>query len=548
MLIQGAESPNSLETSVESILSLWRSLDMRKRVIILGATVAVFFAVLGLSRLANTPTMALLYAGLESSAAGDVVAALETAGVGYEVRGDSIYVDETARDGLRMSLASEGLPANGGSGYELLDGLSGFGTTSQMFDATYWRAKEGELARTIMASPQIRSARVHIAQAPSEPFQRNIKPTASISVTSRATITEEQARGVRHLIAASVPGMASQDVTVIDASTGLVLSGAEENRPSAVADTKAQEIKHNIERLLEARVGQGKAIVEVSVDVVSQSETISERLLDPQGRVAISSDTEQSSGSDQGQGGAVTVASNLPEGAASGAGGAKSENSKSREMLNFEVSETQRNVVKTPGDIKRVSVAVLIDGQTVTATDGTQTTTPRPEEELVVLRELVTSAAGLDTARGDVLTMKSLNFQPIILIDAAPPTGVFAALFGTLNLMEIIKVVTLSVVALVLGLFVIRPILMSSPKRERRLALPGMQLALPGTNAGSGQTIALTGEIDDGRAVTRLAQTQAASVTNEMDPVARLRRLIDERQDESLEILRGWMEPQEERI
>jgi flagellar M-ring protein FliF len=217
-------------------------------------------------------------------------------------------------------------------------------------------------------------------------------------------------------------------------------------------------------------------------------------------------------------------------------------------MLNFEVSETQRNVVKTPGDIKRVSVAVLIDGQTVTATDGTQTTTPRPEEELVVLRELVTSAAGLDTARGDVLTMKSLNFQPIILIDAAPPTGVFAALFGTLNLMEIIKVVTLSVVALVLGLFVIRPILMSSPKRERRLALPGMQLALPGTNAGSGQTIALTGEIDDGRAVTRLAQTQAASVTNEMDPVARLRRLIDERQDESLEILRGWMEPQEERI
>ena len=153
---------------MQNILSLWSALDMRRRIVVIGATIAMFLAVLGLSRMANTPNMALLYAGLDSSAAGEIVAALEQRGVAYEVRGDSISVDSTQRDALRMTLASEGLPTTGAAGYELLDGLSGFGTTSQMFDAAYWRAKEGELARTILANPQIRAARVHIAQAPAQ--------------------------------------------------------------------------------------------------------------------------------------------------------------------------------------------------------------------------------------------------------------------------------------------------------------------------------------------------------------------------------------------
>ena len=116
-------------------------------------------------------------------AAGDVVRALEQRGATFDVRGGSIFVDSSQRDELRMTLASEGLPANSTSGYELLDSLSGFGTTSQMFDAAYWRAKEGELARTIVASSQFAMARVHIASTGSNPFQRGITPKASVSVT-----------------------------------------------------------------------------------------------------------------------------------------------------------------------------------------------------------------------------------------------------------------------------------------------------------------------------------------------------------------------------
>ena len=167
---------------MQQLINSWTALGARQRLVVMGATLAMILAVLGLTRLATQPNLALLYAGLENGAAGEVVTALEARNIPFDVRGGAIFVPESERDALRLTLASEGLPANGGQGYELLDGLSGFGTTSQMFDAAYWRAKEGELARTIVANPQIATARVHIANSSANPFQRDVTPTASISV------------------------------------------------------------------------------------------------------------------------------------------------------------------------------------------------------------------------------------------------------------------------------------------------------------------------------------------------------------------------------
>ena len=527
-------------------MQIWRGLDARRRVIVLGTTVAVFLAVLGLSRMAGTPSMTLLYAGLNSAAAGDVVAALDQRGVTYDVRGDSIYVDTAQRDSLRMTLAAEGLPANGGTGYELLDGLSGFGTTSQMFDAAYWRAKEGELARTILANPQIRAVRVMIAQAPSQPFSRDITPTASVTITSvGGSLPPVQARALRHLVAASVPGLTPDQVAVIDSVAGLIPSDTDQTRPDAVADTRAQEIKANVERLLAARVGAGNAVVEVAIDVVTDSEAITERIFDPQGRVAISTDTEQRSGSDTQPGGAVTVASNLPAGASGAGGDGKSENTESRERVNFEVSETTREVVKAPGTLRKMSVAVLVDGQEVTAADGTITLTPRPEEELVILRELVASAVGLDETRGDVLTLRSLTFQPDLLAGTLTEASMFAGI-GPINAMALIQTAVLAMVAGILGLFVLRPMLSNAGRRVPVLAAPNGMLALPEYSQSGTSSRALTGVIEDAGDLPNIALMPGDVAA--LDPAARLRRLIDERQAESVEILRGWMELEEERI
>lgn len=533
---------------MQNVMSLWLQMDLRRRVIIVGATLAMFAAIFALSRMAGAPNMALLYSGLDTAAAGEVVSALQQEGVAYEVKGDSIYVEEANRDSLRMTLAMEGLPRSGGTGYELLDGLSGFGTTSQMFDAAYWRAKEGELARTILANPQIRAARVHLAQAPDRAFRRDEMPTASVTVTTvSGSLPEGQARALRHLVAAAVSGMEPENVQVIDSVGGLIALDGSDAEGGAAAEDRAALIRANVERLLAARVGPGKAVVEVAVDLVTEREEITERTFDPQGRVAISSETQERSGSSTEPAGDVTVASNLPDGDAAAGGAGQSQNAETTERVNYEVSETQREVLRAPGAVKRLSVAVLVDGQMATADDGTVAWQPRSEEELAILRELVASAVGLDEARGDVLTVRSLEFQ------ATPDAGTLAeagmaSMFGSLDLMTMIQSAVLALVAIVLGLFVIRPILMA-PARGVVGAGGGSPLALPGPQTSDGPV--LTGEIDDGLDLLPMTMMSGfddpSAEEGAEDPVARLRRLIEERQAESVEILRGWMEPEGER-
>jgi flagellar M-ring protein FliF len=539
---------------VANLVSLFTNLSPARRLVLVAATVGMFLSVLAVARMGQDVRTELLYAGLDPRAAGEVVAALEQAGVPFEVRGEAIYVPAAQRDGLRMQLASQGLPATGGAGYELLDGLSGFGTTSQMFDAAYWRAKEGELARTILAMKQVKSARVHIAQAGASPFSRNMRTSASVTVsTVSGSLTAEQANALRHLVASANAGMRPEDVSVIDAVSGLVpiddplLGGA-------ATEGKAAEIKRNVERLLEARVGPGNAIVEVSVDVVREREAIRQKTIDPQGRVAISSETETKSESATEGAADVTVASNLPAGDGAGGDGGQSQSSQSRERVNFEVSETEREVLREPGSIRRLTVAVLVDGVRTTNAEGVAEWQPRSEEELTAMRELVASAAGIDEARGDVLTLKSLEFRPL------PGDGTVAeasalSILDRLDLMTLIQMVVLAIVTLGIALFVIRPLLTQSARPA--IAGPGdaAPMALPAPGGAEGE--ALTGEIDDGFDFPQMPVVNfdadamlgghGGGQAGGDDPVARLRRLIDERQNESIEILRGWMEKEEER-
>ncbi|MGJ8543987.1 MAG: flagellar basal-body MS-ring/collar protein FliF [Sulfitobacter sp.] len=517
-------------------------LGLRRQVIVIMASAAMFFAVLTMSRMVTAPSMTLLYAGLESGAAGDVVRALEQRGVTFDVRGGSIFVDSKERDQLRLTLASEGLPANGNRGYELLDSLTGFGTTSQMFDAAYWRAKEGELARTIVSSPRIALARVHIASTGSNPFQRGVTPKASVSVTPHGgSISATQGKAIRYLVASAVAGLAPEDVAVIDAN-GTLIGSVEEAPPAIGGDDKAQVLRERVQRLLEAHVGLGNAVVEVSVATETQSEAIRERIFDPEGRVAISTDTEERSGTARDTGGGeVTVASNLPDESGEGGEGSSSQNSETRERVNYEVSETEREVVRAPGAIKRIMVAVLVNEKPVEGEDP-QVLGPRSEEELLSLRELVASAVGFDEGRGDIITIKSMALQSIAPAGTAASLSLLDRL--GIDVMAGLQMAVLAVVALILGLFVVRPVL------SRTAPLP--VAALPPGDAG-----VLTGEIADDAeprgasanlpAVTNESGAQAEIDGNSADPVARLRNLIGERQEETVEILRGWLEDEEEK-
>jgi len=524
---------------LESLISTWSRLSAGRRIVIVLAVLAVAASVYGLSRGAGAPQTSLLYGGLEQRTAGDVVTALEQRGVAYEVRGDAIYVPAGQRDELRMSLAAEGLPANSAQGYELLDSLSGFGTTSQMFDAAYWRAKEGELARTIIASPHIRAARVHISNPTNTPFQRENRPTAAVTVTTTGlSVTAPQANALRFLVASSVSGLVADDVAVIDSSGGLV--AGEDRAPGGAGQTIGDDLRARAERLLFARVGPGNAVVEVSVETVTETESIIERRIDPDSRVAISTEVEERSSAAQDSGGTgVTVASNLPAGDAAAEGGnSNSQDSQTRSLTNFEVSETSREILREPGAVRRLTVAVLVNDLETTDETGAVQSTPRSPEELASLRELVGSAVGLDEARGDEITIQSLPFEASDAIgsDPLPSTS------PPLDMMTLIQLGVLALVALILGLFVVRPIL--SSRNTAALPAPitdtGPEIFPPPRDRADSATMAAG---DD----RRLIEGEPAS---EPDPVSRLRQLIEERQDETIQILQDWIEDpdQKERV
>lgn len=506
---------------------------MQRRIVVAFVTATVFVAILLLARGAGTKDMSLLFGGLEARAAGDVVTALDQQGVAYEVRGSAIYVPTSQRDSLRMALAGQGLPATGSQGYELLDSLSGFSTTAQMFDAAYWRAKEGELARTILASPHIRAARVHISTPSKRPFQREETQTAAVTVTTAGgMISAQHLKALQFLISAAVPGLSPADVAVIDDEGGL-LSESDAGQPNTSGDEHARNLRQRAERLLTARVGMGNAVVEVSVDQVTETEMITERRVDPDSRIAISTDVTESSGnSTDSRGGNVTVASNLPEGdAGTNTGSSSNENSESRTLTNYEVSQTERQLTKAPGAIKRLTVAVLVNDLVETAADGTTTTTSRTNEELAALEELIASAVGLDPARGDVLTLRSMSFEPF---EPAGTTAVGPVATLPLDIMQLIQIGVLAAVALILGLFVVRPILASGSRQSTPMAIedrgdpvdvnPPMAMAMDGSALGDFMDMNTLGDDTQG------------------DPVARLKRIIADREPETLQVLQNWIE------
>lgn len=536
---------------MQGLTEMWTSLDRRARIMAGGATLIAFLLILGLSLMNNAPKMALLYAGLDGSAAGEVISALDQQRAVYEVRGDSVFVAAERRDELRMLLAGEGLPAMGAQGYELLDKLSGFGTTSQMFDAAYWRAKEGELARTILANPSVRSARVHISTPVDRPFRSSEKASAAVTVTANGDgLAIPQARALRYLIAAAVSGLSPEDVAVIDDSGGLIPSGLE-SESSGAPDPRIAEIKSRVERLLEARVGYGNAVVEVSLEAVTDRESIVERRFDPDSRVAISTESEEATRSEDGtSGGQVTVASNLPEGEGQDSAKTSSKSSETRERSNFEVSETQREIIRTPGAIKRLTVAVLVnEPQAAPGADGSQTPA-RSTEELAALRELVASAVGFDEARGDTITLKSMQFRTLPQ-NGTPPVSA-PGVMASIDTAELAKLGVIGLIVLLLGLFVLRPILTARSNSVGALPAPDTSLGDLPTNAiGAADDMPDFASIDppaldfegfDTDSSMGMAMPSLDDAASD-DPVGKLRGLIGERQEETLQLLESWIGP-----
>lgn len=473
---------------MDGITQLFNRLGMQR--IAAMAVVAVlmlgFFAFLIMR--ASTPQMAPLYTGLSLEDSSAIVAELEKDGIPNEIRGDgdTILIPRDQITTTRMQLAENGLPTKGQVGYEIFDQQSTLGSTSFVQNINNVRALEGELARTISSLARIKSTRVHLVLPERQLFSRDKKdPTASIVVAVRGQLAPEEIRAIQHLVASAVEGLEPNRVTIADDTGNLLAAGVGDNQTAVLAG-EADERTVGVENRLQTRiqdmlsniVGEGRARVNVNATLDLTHITKTAQSFDPNSQVVRSTQTKSiaNASNDGANNGQVSASTQLPGATTntSASGAVTEQGSTDEETTNYEISSTNQTEMTDPGAIKRLTVAVLVDGIYTTDPKGNSTYAPRDQATLDQIKSLVQNAVGFDQTRGDQITVANLQFAQGPTPTAVGTNGPGLFDFTRDDLINGAEMLVTLIIALALVFFVMRPLLkrVLSPERPQALALP----------------------------------------------------------------------------
>ncbi len=522
------------------------------------AGIIAFFIYLS-SRLA-TPGMALLYADLDPQDSGQIVSRLEQMEVNYRLGrdGGQIFVpnDKVAR--MRVAMAEEGLPSGGSIGYEIFDRSEGLGTTSFVQNINHLRALEGELARTIRSIGRIKNARVHLVLSRRELFTRDRQePTASIVIAmlGNQRLERQQVLAVQYLVAAAVPSLKPANVSIIDSKGRLLARGVADDDIGSTA-SMAEEMRigfekrmaATIEGMLERSVGPGNVRAHVSAEMDFDRITENVELFDPDGQVVRSTQSiEEQSGSLDSQGlPPVTVGGNLPDVNLGEDNESANQSNASRieETVNYEISRTVKTHVRETGVVRRLSVAVLINGKMVEGADGAKTYEPRTQEELDQFATLVRSATGFDEERGDKIEIINMPFVDLSEEIAGEPDDGFLS-FAQTHLTRVAELLVLGVVAVLVLLLVVRPLVGRIVEDRPDEGAP----KLPGASARAALAAPpLQREPEDPSSSELMAEDIEQMIDlNKVEgrvrasSVRKIGEIVDKHPDEAVAIIRNWL-------
>ncbi len=513
----------------------------------------------------SAPPMALLYSDLELGDSSQIATKLQGMNVPYQVRGEGgqIMVPADQVQKLRMSLAADGLPAGGSIGYEIFDRTQSLGTSNFVQNVNHLRALEGELARTIKTLALVKSARVHLVLPQRDLFSRT-RQDASASVILRMKgsqrLDRPQIQSIQHLVASAVPGLSAGRISIVDDRGTLLARGGDTDGAGATASAEEMRVAYEsrlaraVEELIERSVGPGKVRAEVSAQFDYDRITINTETFDPDSQVARSTQTteestrsREASTTDQ-----VGVTSNLPEGQAeAGAPATGSQTQRTDSTTNFEISKTVKSQVREGGQVKRLSVAVLVDGNYENGAYA-----PRAPEQIEQLTRLVRSAVGFNAERGDTVEVVNMRFAEVSPKGADEAAGLLMG-FTHAELLRLGEVVILSVVGLLALLLVVRPLLArlfdairaggapagalpGAPGIAGRLAGPaGVAGAIAGPGGAlvgpDGKPIAAGGEDESMIDISSIEGRVKAS------SLKKIGEIVDKHPEEAVSIVRNWM-------
>ena len=410
---------------VNQFVNTFKKLSMLQRVSLLAATVAVFTTVVVLIIWANKTPYKTLYTDLLEEDAEEVASALDGKKIPYRlVNGTTIEVPSEDVYSTRIALALEGLPKVQTNGFELFD-TSSWGDTEKKQDVNYQRALQGELARSIMTIDAVTEARVHLALPKDVIFvaeQEDTKASVVVRTLPGRTLRPDQVKAISHLVASAVGKLTPEQVQIIDTNGNLLSEFLTDADGSMRADltqfeaqkNKEKEIASKVQGILAPALGFDKFVARVSVEMdFNKRETLSEAYSNPQPRSTYELEITQKT---QGQGpaGIPGVESNLAEPDLF-VNGVISEYSKTENTVNNELTKVVTQETKNGGEIKRITVSVVVDDkpEPVESAEGVRTLEKRPrsDDELAKLRLAVASAVGFNADRGDIVEIVNIAFD-----------------------------------------------------------------------------------------------------------------------------------------
>ena len=530
-----------LQNLVASLVKLgWRRLVALAAV---GMTVAgiVGFGGYYLSR----PAFEILYAGLDRQDVSGIGSALTEAGIPFDVASDGASIkvrySETAR--ARMLLAEKGLPHSANSGYELYDKLGSLGLTSFMQDVTRVRATEGELARTIQLMNGIRAARVHIVLPDEGSFRRARQPpSASVMIRTDAIADARTGQAIRHLVAAAVPGMTVDQVTVLNTDGTLLSSGgdADEAAPGKMLGLEkmvSKDIQDNIRKELTPYLGVHNFQTSVAAKLNTDNRQTNETTYNPDSRVERSTRVVKENQTTQNSTnqGPTSVATALPQDKSKDGGDAKlsnTDNSKREELTNYELSSKVVTTVSGGYQIDHMSIAVLVNRATL----GT-TTAAALASKITDIEGLVASAAGLRKDRGDTIKVLAVDFTDAGHdLDPVPSPSIIDVLMRQSG--TAINAVTVLVVVVLVLLFAVRPL-------TRILSTPEPEIASLAALAPSVVALEAPSSLEPAPMIdTRIEPSLIEDVTNKprRSPQRRLEQMVEYDESHAAAILKQWVQ------
>ena len=523
---------------MESLSNIIKTLGVT-RLITMGVVLVLLMGlIIGVSTRVSDQNMGLLYGGLETQEAGQIVTRLENMGVNYEVRGDSqIFVPQDRVGRLRMQLASEGLVGSSTTGYEIFDEASSFGTTALVQDINARRALEGELARTITSLPVIKGARVHIVLPKRQLFSRNeTKATASVTIDIGNRMLEEtQIRGIVQMVAAAVPDLMPDSVTVVD-NRGDLLSAAGGTNKNQAGTTPADRFRQKLEneyeqritQMLERVVGRGSVSAKVSAQVNFDRVEENAEIFDPEGQVARSEQLiEERTQREQTQPGAPAgLAANVPGGEDDGGTqiGSNEDITRLEETVNYEITRTVRNLVREGGEVEGLSVAVLVEGDYVTV-DGERQYVPIDEERRGQLESLVRTAIGFEPTRGDKIELIDMPFKAMEEVEMVEPP-----LLSKEDIMRLVEYGLMFLGFILLIVFVVRPVMKAAKPQTVEVPKKSGEEGEEGIEADEGDNETM---IDLAKVEGRVRESTIKKVTE----------IIDNNPEQSVAVVRSWLSP-----